>query len=457
MKKLAAKILCTLFVAAAVSGQAVDAPQFRAGDRWAVLGDSITHNGYYHRYVELFYFTRFPGQPLEVINCGISGDTAAGAVQRVQWDCLDAKPTIVSVMFGMNDIGRFLYEAGNSFTNADRLRAERAETYDRNMRQLAKGLMDSGAKVILIKPSIFDDTADLPKTNCPGLGAALAGFGRRVQSIADEFHLATVDFNAPMTAINREQQQHDPHFTIVGADRIHPTQPGHLVMAYEFLHAQKRSGVVSRITIDAAAGKTGVLENCELKDFTVQSNAVFFDCLEHALPFPVEATAKRALDFVPFTDELNQETLLVRGLAPGNYELLIDGKGIRTISAAELADGVNLSGETNAPQLRQSFQVLAALQKKWEAAIKLRTITLCEHYAWPEARHPVTVAQMPAKLDAWTNKVSHITFFVNLAKQYPELKMHEKELHEQVDLAVEEARRVSQPRSHHFILRPAVN
>jgi len=457
MNRLALKTLLALCIIRAVSGCALDAAPFEPNDRWAVLGDSITHNGYYHRYVELFYFTRFPNQPLDVINCGISGDTAAGALQRLQWDCLAAHPTVVSVMFGMNDIGRYLYEAGNAITNVEHLRTGRAETYDKTMRQLTRELLASGAKVMLVKPSIFDDTADLPRTNCPGLGAALSGFAQRVQAMADDFHLATVDFNGPLKAINAEQQTRDPHFTIVGADRIHPTQVGHLVMAYEFLHAQKPSGVVSRMVIDAAAIQAGALENCEVTDLKRQSNAIVFTCAERALPFPVEAAAKRALDYVPFTQEFNQETLQVRGLTPGQYELTIDGQNIHTSSAAELADGVNLADETNAPQLRQALQVLAALEKKWNAATKLRTIALCEHDAWPEAKHPVEASQMPAKLAAWTNKVSHISYLVDLASKYPDLKAHEDELRAQVQSAVDEARRVSQPRPHQFAIKSATN
>ena len=435
--------------------RAIDAPQFQPGERWCVLGDSITHSGLYHRYVELYYFTRFPTQQLDMINCGSAGDTAPGAVRRLQWDCLDAKPTVVSVMLGMNDVGRSLYNArGTTNQNLEKLRAARANGYEQAMRKLTKSLLDSGAKVILIKPSIFDDTADLPKANSPGCGAALAGFADRVQAIADEFKVPTVDFNTPLAAIIREQQKLDPHFTIVGPDRVHPLSPGHLVMAYEFLRAQKVSAVVSRIAIDAAAGKVGQLENCEVTNLTVVTNLISFTCLEAALPFPVEASAAPALGYVPFTRELNQETLLVRGLAPGNYELSIDGRAIRSFTAAELADGVNLAGETNAPQLQQSLEVLAALRQKWEAVAKLRTMAYVEHGAWPDDKHPVDVAQMFAKLKGrLAEGGSKNPWVVAQEKQYFEIKPHESELRAEVATAVAEARGLSQPKPHRFELR----
>ena len=75
-------------------------PQFQAGDRWCVLGDSITHAGSYHQQIALFHLARHPAQPLEVINCGIGGDSAPGATKRLSWDRLNARPTVVSVMLG---------------------------------------------------------------------------------------------------------------------------------------------------------------------------------------------------------------------------------------------------------------------------------------------------------------------------------------------------------------------
>lgn len=323
------------------------------------------------------------------------------------------------------------------------------------MRKLTKSLLDSGATVILIKPSIFDDTADLPKANTPGCGAALTKFGNQVQAIADEFKVPTVDFNGPMTAINREQQKRDPHFTIVGADRVHPLSPGHLVMPYEFLHAQKAPADVSRITIDAAAGRVGPFINCKVADLTVLTNHVSFTCLETSLPFPVEESAAPALGYVPFTRDLNQENLLIRGLAAGNYELSIDGQMIRSFTAAELADGVNLAGETNAPQLQQSLAVLTVLRHKWDAVARLRTMAYCEHSAWPDAKHPVDATQMAAKLKRLAG--SKNPWVVSQSQQYLELKPHEAQWREEAGSFGEEARHLARTMPHRFEIKPESN
>lgn len=437
-----------------IPAKAIAPAPFADGDRWCALGDSITESGKYHQYVELFYLTRFPGRKLDVVDCGIRGDTAPGALRRLQWDCLAAKPTVVSVMLGMNDVGRSFYKYKESQDFGKKCE-ERARTYDQSMRNLTKSLLDAGVKVILIKSSIYDDTADLPTTNLPGCGAALAGYGKRVQAIADEYRAPTVDFNTPMAAINAARQKRDSHFSIVGPDRVHPTAPGHLVMAHEFLRAQGAPGVVAHMVIDASSGKTGPLENCEVTSLVVQSDFVSFSCLEAALPFPVEAAEKPALEIIPFTQELNQEILLVCGLAPGDYELSIDGRKIGAFTSAQLDGGVNLAGEANTPQLQQSQAVLEALRKKWKAEGKLRSLAFIEHNAWPDENRPIDFARASAELDARMTVIAgtNTVWKAQLQKNYLEEKAREAALHREAEDAVAAARQAAQPNSHAFALR----
>ena len=455
--------LASVAMLADASCLAADVPRFQSGDRWCVLGDSITHGGSYHKYVELFYFTRYPTQQLEVVNCGISGDSAVGALKRLDWDCLEAKPTVVTVMLGMNDVGRHLYTTNAITPWFAQERRKCAATYNQSMRTLGRRLLDSGSRLVLITPSPFDDTAQWtgknpPDNNNPGCGEALRGFASEVRTIANELGVPTIDFSGPMTALNAEQQKRDPSFTIIGPDRVHPWDPGHLVMAYEFLRAQKVFGFVSRMMIDAASGKLGNLENCEVTNLEVSTHSVSFTCLEGALPFPVEAGAMKALSYIPFTQELNQEMLLVRGLAPGQYTLSMDGKTICRYTAAQLADGVNLATQTDTPQVQQAFAVLSALRQKWDAADKLRTIAFDECCACPEAKHPVDCAEAIPKIEAKLLSLKEVPwggYPSSLLNKYAQLKPREAELHRQVDAAVRMARENAQPRLHQYALRRA--
>jgi lysophospholipase L1-like esterase len=438
--------------------QPLQLPRFQSGDRWCVLGDSITHRGFYHRYIELFYLTRFPSLKLDVINCGISGDRATGGEKRLAWDCLNANPTVVTVMFGMNDVGHWLYEPAATGADIEQQRAKSAETYDKAMRRLVQALRGSGAQVVCILPSPFDDTADLPATNAPGCNSALVKFGQQVRAIAQELQIPVVDFNSPLTSINAEKQKLDPHFTIIGPDRVHPKEPGHLIMASEFLKSQQLQGVVSRIEIDAAARRAGALENCEVSGLSVKPDAVSFTCLEKALPFPIPEAAKPALELIPFVQDFDQETLRVTGLAAGDYELKIDGQTVRTYTSAELASGVNLAMEKSTPQYQQALAVQAALGKKWSAGDKIRTIAYIESSAWPDAPRPINIDLLKPKLDAQLAAAagkSNEPYIRDQQKKYLELKPREAELPAQVEAAVADARQAAATKPHQFSLSRA--
>jgi lysophospholipase L1-like esterase len=438
-----------------MAGEVSVAPApFRDGDRWCVLGDSITRSGQYHKYIELFYLTRYPDRALEVINCGISGDTAKGGLQRLAWDCLAAKPTVVSIMLGMNDVQPGLYDPQNPATDLDDRRARCAQVYDQSMRQLTKHIIDFGARVILLTPSPYDDSAELAQKNYLGCGQALEGFAKRVEAIAQDQGVPVVDFHGLMKMINVAHQLKKPQFTIVGGDRIHPTPPGHLVMSYAFLKAQGLSGPVSRITLNADTRQPDSPQNCAIEDIQGGRNGISFICRESALPFPVEPVAKPGLDLVPFTSEFNEQIIRVSGLSPGDYELRIDGQFIRSYSAVQLAKGVDLSSESSTPQMQQSMRVQAAIQKKWKIEAILRTLAVCEHTAWPEAQHPVDQRQMAIKLDARLARSGGNRSVLKDHKEYVEFKPQEESLRRDLKEAIHAARAAAQPIAHKFSIQP---
>ena len=79
--------------------------RFADGERVAFFGDSITHGGSYHGYLQLYWNTRYPGSGVRILNCGRGGGTAASGLSRFDTDLLGLKPDRVFVMFGMNDLG----------------------------------------------------------------------------------------------------------------------------------------------------------------------------------------------------------------------------------------------------------------------------------------------------------------------------------------------------------------
>lgn len=423
-----------LLLCACLPSWGAPAPQFQDGERWCAIGDSITHGGPYHRYVYLYYATRFPHRKIELFNCGISGDTAGGALRRLEADVLRHKPTVATLMLGMNDVSRSLYEGGADAPDLQQKREYAMATHSANLRKLAERLHAAGCRVVFLTPSIYDETADLPRPNAPGVNGALGYCAEGARRLALEFGAGLVDFHAAMGVLNRRMQQADPHFTLIGADRIHPGEAGHLVMAYLFLKAQEAPAFAAEVRADAGG-----------KDH------LRFTRTEGALPFPVPNGAVLALKLVPFMEELNQERLCVTSLAEGTYKLTIDDEPVGQFSAAELGAGINLAEFPSTPQYKQALAVAALDEKRHDLVKQLRVIDYVEWKMGRDIGDPstfdsVAVAQKQLadpKITGWPR---------DRVKDYLGIKPKQQELRRQLEAVVEEMRRTALPVPHEFAL-----
>ncbi|MDP4879534.1 MAG: SGNH/GDSL hydrolase family protein, partial [Opitutales bacterium] len=226
----------------------VSAKPFKANERVAFIGDSITHGGSYHTLIQTFYATRYPELSILCFNVGISGDNAQGGYQRASlegegiWesDVRMYRPTTATIMLGMNDVG------GDQFNSAQTIEALNAANkkqlvwYQANYAQLLENLVKLGiSDPILITPSPYDQTMVNEKAR-----ANLYKFGQGKNDLIRIFYkeaialkankrdLQVIDFNTPMLAINTQIQTKAPDASIIGTDRVHPGPDGHMVMAY---------------------------------------------------------------------------------------------------------------------------------------------------------------------------------------------------------------------------------
>jgi lysophospholipase L1-like esterase len=356
------------------------AEPFKSGDVVCFVGDSITHGGTYHSIITLYYATRFPDRTLTTYNCGIGGDRAAGIMAdekyRLNVDILGHKPTAATIMLGMNDVGHTDYRGIPAVTpEVEARRKASLATYEESMQKLIGALQKSGAKLTLITPSIYDEATKLrtASTNVSvGGNAALRGFAEKVRGWSKQYRTGLADFDRGMTEVNAREQKKDPAFTVVGPDRVHPGPVGHFVMAYIFLKAQGVPRDVATIAIDAKAGKAGRAGNCAVTGVKAGPAGVSFECIEKALPLVVPDDAKPALALVPFMRELNEEKLVVTGLAPGSYEVKIDGAVVGEYTAAALEAGVNLAENDKTPQYAQSAAATKISQQRTAIGAQLR-------------------------------------------------------------------------------------
>src|SRR5262245_40282307 len=80
----------------------------KEGDRVVFYGDSITDQRLYTTFTESFVLTRFPRMSVSFVHSGWGGDRVTGGGGgpidvRLQRDVIAYKPTVVTIMLGMND------------------------------------------------------------------------------------------------------------------------------------------------------------------------------------------------------------------------------------------------------------------------------------------------------------------------------------------------------------------
>jgi acyl-CoA thioesterase-1 len=170
-----------------------------AGPPVAFLGDSITAG--YDLSAEQAYPARVreqlarEGKPFKLINAGVSGDTTAGGLRRVDW-LLTQKPAVVVVELGAND----------------GLRGAPVAEIEKNLRAIVEKVRAGGATVLLLGMR-------LP----PSYGEPYTSeFAALYDRVAKELSLAYLPFFMQGVAGM-------PSLTI--EDGLHPTEEGHRKLA----------------------------------------------------------------------------------------------------------------------------------------------------------------------------------------------------------------------------------
>ena len=363
------KLMIVAVLAAGLVGSARSAP-FADGERVACWGDSITHGGYYVQMLSDFYLTRYPDREVRIYNAGVSGDNAGDALSRFDDDVRRRRPSVVTIMFGMNDSWRDGLYSPAKMTNAAHraaLPAQEAACYTNyvaNMTRLAERVRTElpEARLMFLTPTPYDETAvATAKRTTPalkGTAAALARFADAGRRLAAQTGGEVVDWNKSVSALVAARQAQDPDFSFVRNDRVHPEAPGHLFMTYEFLKAQGANGVVSDVAVSAADGRVVRSENATVSGFARTDGGCAFTVLEKALPWPFVSNAAPALAWAPIAEEFNRERLSVTGLQSATrHALYIDGEKVGEWTAEEFAKGIELGRNAKTPQFRQAAEV----------------------------------------------------------------------------------------------------
>ena len=387
-----------LLFSMATSLLAADPPTFylHDGDRVVFYGDSITDQRLYTLYTELFTVTRYPSMEVAFFHSGWGGDRVSGGGGgtvdvRLQRDVFAYKPTVVTIMLGMND---------GHYTNH---KPEDDQVYQAGFQHIVDALRKElpSLRITAIEPSPFDDVTRPFTLQPDGYNAVLVNYGQWIEGYANGSKLDVADLNTGVVAVLKTANVTDnTQAQKIVPDRVHPGAAGHLIMAEQLLKAWHARPAVSIVAI--SAGAKPAVQSAEFAHVSnlASANGLRWDETEDALPLPLQPMTEAdttgamalALKSSDVAESLNQETLRVTGLAPGNYTLRIDGKGVGNFTDTQLGKGINL-GSYRTPMSEQAMDVLT-----------LTTLHNNAHFArWRQVQVPLqdkNLASLPSTLAA---------------------------------------------------------
>ncbi|MBL8848446.1 MAG: hypothetical protein JNG89_02130, partial [Planctomycetaceae bacterium] len=138
-----------VILAFSASVEAADDFAIRDGDTVAFLGDSITAARVYGKHIENYTLLRYPDRKVRFINVGQGGDTAAGGLARLERDVFNNRVTLLTVAYGVNDIGWGVY--------ADEAHRQ---TYLESIRSIVRACRERGVRVYICSAAITGENPD---------------------------------------------------------------------------------------------------------------------------------------------------------------------------------------------------------------------------------------------------------------------------------------------------------
>ncbi|MCX5677001.1 MAG: SGNH/GDSL hydrolase family protein [Planctomycetota bacterium] len=311
---------------------AAEKPVLAKGDHLAIAGDSITEQKIYSRYMEDYLTMCTPQLDIGCIQLGWGGERAPGFLARMNQDLLPFRPTVVTTCYGMNDGSYRAYDDGIG------------KTYGDAMREIVERLKKAGATVVIGSPGAVDTNAwkgpaDVYNEN---LGR-LKEIGRQ---LAADQGMPFANVHDPMIEVMKKAKAaYGPAFHVCGGDGVHPAADGQLVMAYAFLKVLVPGGDIGTFTVDMAGDATATDGH---KVLSAKGGTVQIESARYPFCFTGDEkspdSAKSILPYLPFNEDLNRLTLIVKNLK-GDKAKVTWGAAGKTFTREQLAKGINLAAE----------------------------------------------------------------------------------------------------------------
>jgi lysophospholipase L1-like esterase len=321
---------------------------WKDGQRVVFIGDSITQAGLYVQDIEAYLYTRFPDRKYEILDLGLSAETASGLnepglaqprpeiLERLERVLDKTRPNLAIVCYGMND-GIYHPPA-----------PERLEAFQSGMNQVIDRIKQTGADFEVLTPPPFD-----PKP----IARRLRPLGARSYTYRNPFDqydnvlgsfadwLITkradgwpvIDVHSSINRYVGSLRESDADYT-VSPDGVHPNATGHWLMAQEILKAWNVPAEVDLASVDVQ-GKQPTTGSITMKR---DGPLVTFSWTTR-IPMPHDPSCDdRLADRSKIDERFNRHRLVVTGLEGARYTLFEGSTKLRDFTAKELAEGIDL-------------------------------------------------------------------------------------------------------------------
>lgn len=357
MKTHLARLLTLATIGLLATPALFAASQLPPNARVAIIGDSITEQKLYSKYMEAYLLACTGRKDIQVMQFGWSGETASGFAARCANDLAAFQPNVATTCYGMNDGG---YQPWKDSIG---------QGYEANMRNVVKQLTAAGVKHIIVgspgavDSKFFGKRASFgDKDSAAGYNDTLAHLRDIAQKLATENKQTFANVhNAMFDTMPKAKAALGDDYPVCGGDGFHPGPNGQLLMAYAFLKALGIDGDIGTITVDAK-GMTTATDGHKV----LNSGAGKAEIESTRWPFCFDADPKNAgstrsiTPFTPFNQDLNRLTLKVKNLAAAKAKVTW-GAETKEFTREQLDVGVNLAAEFPATPFDAQFGKLMGI------------------------------------------------------------------------------------------------
>ena len=164
----------------------------------------------------------YPLQGFKFLNRGVSGDRVSDIYNRLQRDILDLKPDVLSILVGVNDVGKMISTQANIT----------AESYERIYHELLETVRQALPTIRLVLCEPFILPVGSVKANWPVWSEEMARQRSIVRQLADQYDAIHVPLQC---VFDQASATPAPEYWIW--DGVHPMPAGHELIARAWLRA----------------------------------------------------------------------------------------------------------------------------------------------------------------------------------------------------------------------------